>query len=359
MRLPILYRYLIKNNLKYLIICSLSCISIYLLVDLFDRLDNFLSKLAPFKWIINYFLWKIPIIISQIFPMVFFLTLIIQFSLMKKNREWEALEGGGIFIGNVVAFILIYSFLFSIFQIIFSQYIGVMAIQKTNAIWDNLGKKKIIKHKFITNFWFRKGKYIGYIGRLNEEKREGDNFQIYEVTDNFSRINLALLAKKGRILKNKLILSDVLLSYPDEFGIKKVVSYEIKEKDMDVILDITGSKNIESIPVWKLRGLIRELKETGTNVGSIMTVWYSKLSYGLSLIFLGLLSLFIGKRSDNLPLNLAIGLITIFLFYGLYVTGTILGKHSVVPPFIGAFGVHIVFAFSLIYAYMKNSDFSF
>ncbi len=61
---------------------------------------------------------------------------------MKKNREWEALEGGGIFIGNVVAFILIYSFLFSIFQIIFSQYIGVMAIQKTNAIWDNLGKKK-------------------------------------------------------------------------------------------------------------------------------------------------------------------------------------------------------------------------
>lgn len=104
----------------------------------------------------------------------------------------------------------------------------------------------------------------------------------------------------------------MLLSYPDEFGIKKVVSYEIKEKDMDVILDITGSKNIESIPVWKLRGLIRELKETGTNVGSIMTVWYSKLSYGLSLIFLGLLSLFIGKRSDNLPLNLAIGLITIF-----------------------------------------------
>ncbi len=37
-------------------------------------------------------------------------------------------------------------------------------------------RKKIIKHKFITNFWFRKGKYIGYIGRLNEEKKRGGQF---------------------------------------------------------------------------------------------------------------------------------------------------------------------------------------
>ena len=351
----VIHKYLIKNNLSYLGICILSCLSIYLLVDIFDRLDNFLNKSAPFEIIIKYFLWKIPLIISQIFPLVFFITLIIQFTLMKKNREWEALEGGGVFIGNIILFVLFYSFLFSMIHIFFSQYVGVIAANKTNAIWDNLGKKKIRENKIIKDFWFRKDKYIGHIGILDLNKRKGTHIEIYEIDPYFSNIKTAFLAKKGKILKDKLALSKVLLSRPNEFFVENRDSFVIHDKDMDIILNIT-SKDIESIPLWKLRGLIKELKTTGTNVESITTVWYSKISYSLSLIILGILSVYIGRRCENLPVNLAISLVITFVFYGLFVVGTILGKHGVVPPIVGAFGVHIVFVLVLSFIYVSNRE---
>ena len=351
----VIHKYLIKNNLFYLSISILSCMSIYLLVDIFDRLDNFLNKSAPFEIIVKYFLWKIPLIISQIFPLVFFITLIIQFTLMKKNREWEAIEGGGIFVGNVILFLLFYSFFFSLIYLFFSQYIGVIAANKTNAIWDNLGKKRIKENKVINDFWFRKDKYIGHIWALDTKKKEGSHIEIYEIDLNFSNIKTAFLAKKGKILKDKLVLSKVLLSRPNEFFVENRDSFVIYDKDMDVILDIT-CKDIESVPLWKLRGLIKELKVTGANVESITTVWYSKISYSLSLIVLGILSVYIGRRCENLPLNLAISLVISFLFYGLFVVGTILGKHGVVPPIVGAFGVHIVFVLVLSFIYLSNRE---
>lgn len=351
----VIHKYLIKNNLFYLGISILSCMSIYLLVDIFDRLDNFLNKSASFKIIVKYFLWKIPLIISQIFPLVFFITLTIQFTIMKKNREWEAIEGGGIFIGNVILFLLFYSFFFSLIYLFFSQYIGVIASNKTNAIWDNLGKKKITKNKIINDFWFRKDKYIGHIGTLDLNERKGFHIEIYEIDQNFSNIRTAFLAEKGKILKDKLVLSEVLLSHPNEFFVEKRDSFVIYDKEMDVILDIT-SKDIESVPLWKLRVFIKELKITGANVESITTVWYSKISYSLSLIVLGILSVYISRRCENLPVNLAISLVITFLFYGLFVVGTILGKHGVVPPLVGAFGVHIVFVLFLVFIYVNNRE---
>ncbi|GAB6162152.1 LptF/LptG family permease [Desulfothermus naphthae] len=351
----LIHKYLIKNNIFYLGICILSCLSIYLLVDIFDRLDNFLNKSVPFEIIIKYFLWKIPLIISQIFPLVFFITLIIQFTLMKKHREWEALEGGGIFIGNVILFLIFYSFFFSLIYLFFSQYVGVIATNKTNEIWDNLGKKKIRKNKIIKDFWFRKDKFIGHIWTLDTKKREGTHIEIYEIDPNFSNIKTAFLAKKVKILKDKLVLSKVLLSRPNEFFVENRNSFVIYDKDMDVILNIT-SKDIESIPLWKLRGLIKELKVTGTNVESITTVWYSKISYSLSLIVLGILSVYIGRKCENLPVNLAISLVITFLFYGLFVVGTILGKHGIVPPLVGAFGVHIIFVLFLVFIYVSNRE---
>ncbi len=342
-RIRLLYRYLLKTNLYYLVICLLVCIFIYLLVDLFDRLDNFLNKSAPFSWIIKYFLWKIPVIISQISPIVFFLTCVVQFTIMGKNREWEALEGGGISKGYIYRFILVYSIIFATIQLFFSQYIGTIGMQKTDIIWDSLGKNKIINKNIKQKVWSRKKNYIVYISELDIRDGKGKDIEIYEMGENFLNIKKAIFAKQVKIYKNRLNLIDVLISFPEEFKIEKKPHYFIKEKNMDIILDITSSNKIEDVPLWKLRSIVQELKRTGSNVEDIVTLWYSKIAYSFSIVILSILSVYISRKSINLPFNIAISLLMVFLFYAIFVVGTMLGKHGILPPFIGAFLVHLLF----------------
>ena len=348
-KVKLLYLYITRNNLYYLFFCLTSCIFIYLLIDLFDRLDNFLNKSTPFDIIVSYFLWKIPVIISQIFPMVFFLTFIIQFSLMKKNREWEALEGGGIFWGNIVIFIFIYSIMFSFLQMFFSQYLGIQAQIKTEFIWDNLGKRNTKQKQTIKNFWFRKEEYIGHINYLNIKNHMAEKVSIYKMDRDFTKIKMAIYAKRAKISNEYIKFINATICNPEKFRIKHQQFLKLHIKNIDSIFEMTLSQKLEDVPLWKLKGIIRELKQTGTNVEEILTVWYGKIAYSFSIVCLTLFAIILTRKSKNLPLNLAVGLCVSFVFYGLFVFGSILGKHGVLPPFIGAWGGNFIFGSVALY----------
>ncbi len=336
-------------------LCLVSCVFIYLLVDLFDRLDNFLNKATPFHTIISYFLWKIPVIISQIFPMVFFLTLIVQLTVMKKNREWEALEGGGIFFGHIVVFILVYSIFFSLVQLVFSQYLGTMAKIKTGAIWDSLGKKHTKQRTIMKDFWFRKGMYIGHMGFVNTKTHIGKKIVVYKMDKGFSKIKLIIYGQEAKVAKKHMDVFNCVIYVPGQFNSTQKKEFKIDSRDMDTIFDLTPSKKLEDVSLWKLKGIIKELQNTGTNVEEILTIWYGKIAYSFSIVFLSLFAVILSRIRDNLPINLAIGLCVSLVFYGLFVLGSILGKHGVVSPIVGAWGGNFIFGtWALYYMFVSR-----
>ncbi|MDD2219230.1 MAG: LptF/LptG family permease, partial [Desulfoplanes sp.] len=66
MKNKILIRYLIRQNLFYLALVFGAGISIYFLIELFDRFNDFLKAGVGAKGIVVYFLAKTPLIIAQI-----------------------------------------------------------------------------------------------------------------------------------------------------------------------------------------------------------------------------------------------------------------------------------------------------
>ncbi len=357
MKLKTLYSYFVKQNLSLLFLCLLSAVGIYMLVDVFDRLDNFLSKGAPLSLALKYFFLKIPLIISQIFPLVFFLTLIIQLSIMNRNREIEALESCGITIFNLIYFIGIYCLLFCMFQLAFSQYLGVKARQQVNFIWDNLGKKETHPISYLKDIWFRKGNYIGFI-KMVKEKTDAYGIHIYKIKKDFSSIEKVLLAQRGKIGKDEFVLYRVEVIEPDKFSSYFKGKLVLHERDMSSILEIVANQKVSDISLWRLKGIINELKKSGSNVEEMLTVWYGKLAYGFSLFFLSIGAVVIGLKDDNIPVNIAIGLGICFLFYGITVLGNVLGRHSVMPPFLAAWGANIicgtVFLSMLLYRFSRK-----
>lgn len=335
--MTILHRYLLRQNLLYLGVCLITCVGIYLLIDVFDRLDRLLEKGAHIQTIILYFTAKIPLIVSQILPASFFLALLIQFSFMHKDREITALESGGIPYYKLILFFLLYCIFWCGIQLSFSQGLGVVGERKSEAIWDNLGQQKEDKREtIISDVWFRKKQYIVHIEQINLQEDKGKEVSIYVLDHDFSQMKKIIEAEKFVVKENQWRLINTQVVEPQKFSLSYFTDKVLNiEQDLDVFRSLKDEESPEEMTLWKLGKTINMLKSAGSNVETLVTAWHMKLSYAFSILVLTIVGLVMTKIWHNIFWNLSIGVIFIFLFYSLHIFGGSLGEKGIVAPWVG------------------------
>ena len=94
--MSIIHRYISLLFFKYFGIVLGVVIMIYLSIDFFGRIDKFIEAEIASSLIAAYFLYRIPLIVSQITPIAVLLGVLSGFGLMAKNNEILALKSGGI-----------------------------------------------------------------------------------------------------------------------------------------------------------------------------------------------------------------------------------------------------------------------
>ena len=132
----LLDRYLFKQTNYLLLITLIIGAGVYLMSELFDRLDNFIEAGIGLKLVVIYFCFKLPFILAQILPAAFLLSVIIQLCLMARNRELLALQAGGISLWRIVAFFVLLGLFWGSIQLFLSQNLGVWGNRQAITIWN-------------------------------------------------------------------------------------------------------------------------------------------------------------------------------------------------------------------------------
>ena len=140
--MSILDRYLIKEILKHFGIVLSAAIVIYLAIDFFENIDNFMEAGMSTSRILEFFQMKLPLIIIQITPVGLLLAVLITFGLMNKNNEIIALKSGGMSVYHFLRPILFLGISFSILYFIFAEIVVPVTVSKANKIW-NVEVKKV------------------------------------------------------------------------------------------------------------------------------------------------------------------------------------------------------------------------
>ena len=94
--MSIIGKYLTYEILKFFCIILLTVIGIYLAVDFFEKIDNFLEAGLPLSKVLTFFQLRIPFIVAQITPVSILLAVLIVFGLMNKNYELIAFRSSGV-----------------------------------------------------------------------------------------------------------------------------------------------------------------------------------------------------------------------------------------------------------------------
>ena len=342
--MSLLTRYLFKQNL-FLMFTVLSVgVGIYLLADLFDRLDDFLEAGLGASVIITYFVVKLPLIISQILPAVFLLACTIQLCIMVRSRELVALQAGGFSFARLAVFFVLFGVLWGSLQLVFSQLLGVQGEQISSKIWKEQVRGNAPRHARLEKLWFTEGQYIIYVNSLSPDKMQAESLRVYELSDSGRSINRIFHARTASTLPEQWDLQGVSVMVPGEYTVTKMETFRLPFKqDVRDFVIIDPRISPQRLPIWKLHNAIQALSDSGSNVEVLKTAFHMKLAYAGSVVVMGLLALSLVLWRDNPFVAIGGGLLATFVFYAIFTVGGSLGENGLMPPIMGAWGANILF----------------
>lgn len=346
--MSLLFRYLTKNN-AYILLPTLGVgIGLYLLTDLFERMDNFIEAQVPLPMVLTYFAVKTPLVISQILPVIFLLSTVIQLCLMARNRELTALQAGGISLGAVACSMIFCGVFWSLVQLGFSEYLGVKGERESARLWQEEVRKRDLASRILENVWFTDGQWIVSLGTLNPDST-GTDFSGYQLSKDGLHIEQIVHAPTYTARRKHWALENATVYSPASFTQITESSVVLRlRQDPKTFRLVQGGNKPQQLPLWLLGDAIKQLHSSGSNVENLRTAWHAKIAYAASILIMAFVATAIVSWKDNIYLAVPLALICTFLYYAVYTLGTTLGQRGLLQPFLAAWlanGLAALFAF--------------
>lgn len=349
-RPSLLDRYLLRQTLWLLGMTLIIGTGVYVLTELFDRMDNFFEAKVGVGLVLLYFLAKIPLIISQILPAAFLLSCIIQLCLMARSRELLALQAAGISLWRVTAFFVCFALACSVVQLFLAENLGVEGNRYAMQLWREHVSGKVERAHTVKNLWFVEDSMIIYAGSVNIQDKKGQDFTCYDLSEDGLQVERVIRAPSFNIDNKTWKLHRANVYDTNGF---------VRETDAEISIKINYSPNGLRVlasdikqaeySLWQIGDTIKRLKKAGSNVESLRTTWHMKLAYAVSLLVMALLASSLVTWQDNIYITVALGMMVTFVFYTvLSVAGTLGEKGRITPMMAAWFPIIFFMALSLL-----------
>ncbi len=346
--MTILSRYITREILKYLFIVMILIVGLYVAIDFFEKIDNFMEQDLPITLAISFLALKIPLIIAQTTPISLFLSVIVIFGLMNKNNEVLALKSSGISVYTILKPVSIIGLVFTILLFFFSEIIVPLTITHSNRIWMEDVKKRPAMVSREKNIWIQGERSIAHIKYYNPTSKAIHGVTLYFFDKAFS-LTRRVDAEKGIFIDGKWVLENIMEQVLDEkTGNYRTVFFEKEERMFDFIPEDLGraAKKSEEMNFIELLEYIRKIESEGYDASRYKVDLYAKLAFPFVCVILCLAAVGISlktKRKEGPGTGIAIGIATAFFYWIFYSFCLSLGYGEMLPPVIAAWTANLVF----------------
>jgi len=329
-------------------ICILVFVTIYLMVDFFEKIDNFMEAKVKNIAIAKYFLYKLPFIFNQMFPVAVLISTIVVFSLMKKNKELIALQASGIGIKRLYPPALLLGLFFVFLSFLLSELLVPYTSSKAEALWIKEVRKGRYKRFFKRRHIWYKGRDSIYCIERFDGKRNMMEKAVFYFFDKKFQVVKRMQAKQVFWKDGIWLAKDVIL----QLKRKKGRGYELcRLAQMQISIPETPAsflrpiKKPEEMNYWQLKRFAKQIQREGYDARKYFVDSYMKLSFpfiNLVVVFIGIPTALKLKR-ESIPVSVAAGILICFVYILLMGIFRSLGISGVIPPLLSAWMANIVF----------------
>jgi lipopolysaccharide export system permease protein len=345
----ILDRYFIREVFKFLGIILVTVTSIFLAVEFFEKIDDFIEAGVSMQRAAAYFLLRIPYVLALLFPMAIFLSSLITLGLMNKRNELLALRSGGVSMIFFLRSLLSLGLLFSLVQFMISEILVPISSSKANQMYAREVDKKEALASKEKNIWIKGNRRITHIKYYNPSTQTISGITLYYFDEKFSLIR-QVDAVSATFNDGKWVFQHILeQALSPKTGEYKTAFYEQWDETLEIFPEDVEevAKKSEEMNVVELWEYIGTVENEGYDATRYRVDLQAKMALPFVNIILCVLALGIGvkrKYRDNLFAVIATGIGVALLFWILNSFCLSLGYGGVLPPIAAAWVANCVFA---------------
>ena len=351
--------YIQREIIRYLFIVLAAVMGIYLTVDFFERIDNFLSAGIGSQKMAVYFLCNIPMVVVQVLPICLLLSVIIAMGLMNKRNEIIALRSCGISFGFVLKPALVLGAIFTIIVFLMGEMIVPLTVPISNKIWiEDIKKKDIVTTKE-KNIWMKNKQSITHIKHFNPKENKIYDISVYTFDDAFNMAK-RLDARDGSYEADGWLLNDILVQNRNTSdGSYNITQIETGIHSLALVPEdlTTVVKKAEEMSFKELLEYIKKVEEEGYDATVYRVDLFGKTALPFVCIIMSLVGASIGVKKhikDGLPVGIAYGIGIAFLYWIFYSFCMSLGYGGLIPPALAAWIPNVMFMAWGIYLGVNN-----
>lgn len=345
--MKILDRYVLTETLTSLFMGLLFFVSVFIVVDVFEKMDTFLDNHVAVHTVGLYYAMSVPGIALQVLPMAMLLSCMLALGQLSRGNELTAMRTAGLGAGRIAAPLLALALLVSGLAFVVNEVV----LPDLNARRLRLYRGDIKKENIDATMVRMNLAYLGAGGRTflirayNIPAREMREVVIQEVRENalIGRID----AETGRWEKGHWVFRNGYTRRFDKSGetaaqFNELTIPGLTEKPSDFA---EGEEDPKALSYWQLENYIDRLHQSGSRVQKYVVELYLKISFPLTNTVVVLIGVALALRNRRGGLAVAFGLSVFisFVYYALIRTGQALGHNGALPPLLGAWLGNIVF----------------
>jgi LPS export ABC transporter permease LptG/LPS export ABC transporter permease LptF len=343
--------YVSRGFLFYFLWSFLACGTLFVLLTLFDLLDDIIRNKVPLLLVLDYLTFLTPEIVKLVIPMSLLLAILIHFGILEKNSEITAIKAGGWSLHRIAIPVFLIGALFCVALFFVQDYVAPYANVRQDSLRDLIKGKPPRTTMRLQRKWI-----FGESGRIYNYEyfdRNQDSFvdlNIYDVDLHSVRILRRIHAARARIdRQGSWRLEDgwVRDYRSQENGFRRIRSevFRFPEKAAYFKKEIFQPNESSKMTFNELKNYIQYLRKSGYNATELQVELHKKISFPLSCLVMALLgvpfSFSTGKKGAFFGIGISIAIA--MSYWGVSGVFETMGAYGFLVPFLAAWAPNILF----------------
>jgi len=349
--MTIFSRYISIIYLRLFGLCCGAFSSIYLVIDILEKVGKFTRAGGRPDHIALFFLWKLPEIASQIIPMAVLMATLLTLGSLSRTSELTAMRCSGAGLLRITSPLLGISILLSLLNLALAELVVPKSFEKMRYIQEVLISKKSPTAFFRQGaIWYRDRDDILQARLFDPETSTLKGVTLWQL--NTSLQPLARLdATQGVRRADGWLLKEVVQHRYSSGNLttsKMVSSQQVPLQLSLADLRVVG-KMAENMGATELRRYCSKLTQGGYDATRYLTLLHTKLAVPFSplvMAFLGIPFALRSDRSSGPAIGIGISLIIGLAYFIINAFLVSFGQAGALPPLVAAWAANILFSAS-------------
>jgi lipopolysaccharide export system permease protein len=351
--LPTLGRHVTLEFLRTFSLTLLTFVGIFLLADFFDRFDTFLEHDATASAILRLFLYRIPLVMTQVAPLAVLAGGLIGLGLLARQNEFVAMRACGVSVWQVLSPLAVLAALISVATFAWNETVVPASARRWHQVWNQEIKQRHSAGVFTgREFWYHGRAGFYNVDRVVPRRHQLVGLTIYQLGDDFRPVRV-IRARTATWTGSGWDLEAPRTLHFDTDPAREVPGvppgFELPETldDFRVV-----SVEAEEFSYRMLRDQIASLQSKGVDASESWVDLHLKVALPAASLVLILVAVPLaarGTRVSSMAAAVGAGFVLGFAYFIVLAFARALGQTGALPPLLAAWTSNLLFVLIGVY----------